>query len=183
MPLVHIRRGVRLADPCISDSPWKTGVKAWIAITDGFAFGGIFAYGGVAIAPVSIGAFSVGLLSYGGLAIAAIAWGGFSFGIWAFGAMTFGWDAFSGGNAIAWHFAAGYKYAIAHHYAYGQGVAHAAEVNTPFVRQLATSGWCYRVCMALAPAFYWLMWAWTIPMMLSMFAGVFGIGKRQKATA
>ncbi len=182
LPLIHIRRGTRMYDPTMSCTSWKP-VKAWIAISESVAFGGLFAYGGVAIAPVSIGACAIGLLSYGGMAIGALTWGGFSFGVWAFGAETFGWEAFSGGTAIAWHLAAGYEYAIAHHYAFGAGVAHAAEVNTPFVEGLFKSSWCYRFCMAYSPWFYWLMWAWAVPMMLSMFAGLIGIGKRRKISA
>ena len=68
-------------------------VKAWIAFTDGTAFGVLFAYGGVAVAPVSIGACAIGLFAYGAAPVGVFAVGGFAFGIWAFGAMGFGWQA------------------------------------------------------------------------------------------
>ncbi len=177
LPLIHIRRGARVSGPS-----WKP-VKAWIAISDSFAFGGLFAYGGVAVAPVSVGACAIGLLSYGAMAIGVLSWGGFSFGIWAFGAITFGWEAFSGGCAFAWHLAAGYQCAIAHDYAFGEGVTHAAEMNTPFVEDLFKSGWCYRFCTATVPWFYWLMWVWAIPMVLSMISSWVRVGKRRKNSA
>jgi len=175
LPLIHIRRGARIADPT-----WKTAAKAWIAISDRFAIGGLFAYGGVAIAPVSIGACCFGLLSYGALALGAFSWGGFSFGILAFGAATFGWKAFSAGSAIAWRLAWGEQYAIAHDYALGAGTVHAAQANTPFVEQMVKSSWAHSFEMALAPYIYWLMWAWAIPLMLSMIAGWFHVKRHQE---
>jgi hypothetical protein len=131
LPLIHIRFGA-----CDVQPPRKSVVKGWIAVSESFSFGGLFAYGGVAIAPISIGAFSIGLLSYGAMALGAIVWGGFAFGVWAFGAFAFGWQAFSGGCAIAWHLAWGYEYAIAHDYALGAGTVHAAQANSPLAEQL-----------------------------------------------
>jgi hypothetical protein len=175
LPLVHIRFGAR------TDSPELRFVKGWIAISDGFSFGGLFAYGGVAIAPVSIGACSIGLLSYGAMALGAIVWGGFAFGVWAFGAFAFGWQAFSGGCAIAWHLAWGYQYAIAHDYALGAGAVHAAQANTPLAEHLVRSSWGCGFATALTPYFYWLMWVWAAPMMIAMAARWIRIGKRPKS--
>jgi hypothetical protein len=174
LPLIHIRFGARLGDP-----RWQF-VKGWIAITDGFAFGGLFAYGGVAIAPVSIGACAVGLLAYGGAAFGGVTWAGFSFGIWAFGAFTFGWEAFSGGCAIAWHLAWGYQYAIAHDYALGAGTVRAVEANTPFVEGLVKATWGHDVVVTLTPYFYWLMWLWAIPMMVFMMGNMIRTVARRK---
>ena len=42
-----------------------TPVKAWIAAGD-YAVGLLFAFGNVAIAPVSMGGLAIGLLSFGG---------------------------------------------------------------------------------------------------------------------
>src|ERR1035437_9215357 len=112
LPFVHVRFGGYSARRMEIQKP----VKAWIAVTEGFAFGVLFAYGGVAVAPVSIGACAVGLISYGAMAIGALAVGGFAFGIWAFGAFAFGWQA-SAACAVAWYIASGGRYAIAHEYA------------------------------------------------------------------
>src|SRR5207249_3269949 len=56
-PLIHIRIGGSFANPA--------AVKAWIAVGDR-AVGGLFAFGGLAMAPVAIGGISVGLVSFGG---------------------------------------------------------------------------------------------------------------------
>jgi RNA polymerase sigma factor (sigma-70 family) len=178
LPLIHMRRGWRMDVPGMSSPSWKP-VKAWIAISDSFAIGGLFAYGSLAIAPVSIGAISIGVVSYGAMVFGALAWGGFSFGVWAFGAFTFGWEAFSGGSAIAWHLAWGYEYAIAHDYALGAGTVHAAQSNTSYVKDMVYSTWGHDFATALIPYFYWLMWAWAIPIMVSMVANWFPIGKRR----
>jgi hypothetical protein len=163
LPFIHIRTG-----------GWQMGglmksrkpVLAWIAVDDCFAFGVLFAYGGMAVAPVSIGACTIGLFSYGAMAAGVIAVGGFAFGIWAFGGFAFGWQA-SGGCAIAWNIASGGEYAIAHLYALAP-TAHAAEANTDFVRHLVISNPFFEACWIILPYFFWLMWVWAIPMMISM---------------
>lgn len=162
LPLIHLRFG-----------GWQTGsqtqiqkpIKAWIAATEGFAFGLLFAYGGVAVAPVSIGACAIGLFSYGAMAVGALAVGGFGFGIWVFAAFGFGWEV-SAGCAIAWHIASGAQYAIAHHYALGD-IANAAQANTDFVRQLVKSNPFFATCWCMVPHFIWLMWVWAIPLIIS----------------
>jgi RNA polymerase sigma factor (sigma-70 family) len=163
LPFIHLRTG-----------GWQSGrpvkelkpVKAWIAADDAFAFGVLFAYGAVAVAPVSIGACAIGLFSYGAMAVGAVAVGGFGFGIWAFGVFAFGWQV-SGGCAIAWNIASGGQYAIAHHFALGP-TAHAAQANNEFVRHLVKSNPFFQVCWMIMPYFFWLMWVWAIPIMISM---------------
>jgi hypothetical protein len=154
-------------------------VKAWVAISDGFAFGVVFAYGSVAVAPVSIGACAVGLLAYGAMAVGGLAVGGFAFGIWAFGAIGFGWQA-SAGCAVAWNFASGGQYAIAHQYALGP-IARAAQVNTEVVRQLWKANWFLKICWKLVPYFFWLMWVWGVPIMLAMVVQGWAMARKNKA--
>jgi hypothetical protein len=162
LPFVHLRTG-----------GWHRGrpvgglkpVKAWIAADDAFAVGVLFAYGAVAVAPVSIGACAIGLFAYGAMAVGALAVGGFGFGIWAFGALAFGWQS-SAGCAIAWNLASGGQYAIAHQFALGP-IAHAAQVNNELARHLWGSNPFFQVCWMVLPYFFWLMWVWSIPMMIS----------------
>ncbi len=128
MPLVHI---------CVGDhfAALKQPVKAWFAAGE-FAYGGIFAFGGLAIAPISIGGVALGVLPFGGLAGGIFALGGFAAGIWATGGTSIGWQAF-GGCAMAWNAAAG-GVALAHDFAVG-GLAQAAQANTEAARQLIAS--------------------------------------------
>src|SRR5262245_9201108 len=58
LPLVHIRFN--------RSAVQRAPVKAWIAAGD-FAYGLLFAFGGLAIAPVSIGGIAIGLIPFGGL--------------------------------------------------------------------------------------------------------------------
>src|SRR5256885_16169665 len=61
LPFIHVRVSGGLTVPL-------TPVKAWIAAGD-YAVGWLFAFGNLAIAPVSIGALAIGLLSFGGCAV------------------------------------------------------------------------------------------------------------------
>ena len=178
LPFIHLRTG-----------GWQSGrpvkelkpVKAWIAADDAFAFGILFAWGSVAVAPVSIGACAIGLFSYGGMAVGALAVGGFAFGIWAFGAFAFGWQA-SAACAIAWNIASGGQYAIAHQFALGP-IAHAAQVNNELVRHLVKSNPFFQTCWKIVPHFIWLMWVWAIPMMFSMIIQWWAVARKNKKKA
>ena len=116
LPLVHIRLRAGLD---------RGPVKAWIAAGDA-AIGAIFAFGGLAVAPLSCGACSIGLLTFGGLAAGLLSMGGFSLGLWAMGAQAIGLLAF-GGCALGWQAAMG-GVAIARDYALG-GIALADQAN------------------------------------------------------
>jgi hypothetical protein len=107
LPLVHIRiRGGLERGP----------VKAWIAGGDA-AIGVVFAFGAVAIAPLSLGGLGAGLLTLGGFAMGLGALGGFSLGWWAIGGIAVGVRAV-GGCAMGWLGADGVV-AVAHDFATG----------------------------------------------------------------
>ncbi len=174
LPLVHLRFG---GYQCGRPMQTRKPVKAWIAVTDGFAFGVLFAYGGVAVAPVSIGACAFGLFSYGAMSVGMLTVGGFAFGIWAFGAIAYGWQA-SAACAIAWNFASGGQYAIAHQFA-DAPVAHAAQVNTEFVRQLWRANPFFQACWKVVPYFFWAMWVWGIPLLMAMVVAWWATARRK----
>jgi len=176
LPFIHLRSG-----------GWQRGrpvrelkpVKAWIAADDAFAFGVLFAYGAVAVAPVSIGACAIGLFSYAAMSIGAFSVGGFSFGLWAFGPVAFGWQAF-GDTAIAWHAACGGQYAVAHDLARA-ATAHAAQANNELVEHFMKTNPFFRFCgLTLRPCVFWLMWLWAIPIMISMMLQWRRLAKRRK---
>jgi RNA polymerase sigma factor (sigma-70 family) len=87
LPLYHIRIGGGMGAQ-------KKTVKAWIALGD-CAVGGLFAFGGVAIAPISIGGWAIGLVPFGGCAMGFLALGGFAVGFWSFGSIGVGWFSYS----------------------------------------------------------------------------------------
>jgi RNA polymerase sigma factor (sigma-70 family) len=155
LPFIHIRISGGLTMP-------GTPVKAWIAAGD-CAIGLLFAFGGIAIAPVCIGGLALGLLPFGGCAAGVLALGGFSLGVWSFGGLALGWQVF-GGCAIAWNAALG-GVAIAHDFALG-GIARAAQANnetaaramqTSLFFQNAPLAFRYLACLNLL---------WIIPMLV-----------------
>jgi RNA polymerase sigma factor (sigma-70 family) len=152
LPFIHFRIGDRMAEP----------IRAWIAAGD-CALGVLFAFGGLAIAPVSIGGCAVGLFTFGGLSIGMLALGGMGLGIWTFGGLAFGWQAF-GGCAIAWNAAWG-GYAIAHDLALG-GVVHALQINPATVHQLMESNLFFRVSEKVLPYLLWLNLMWVFPLLV-----------------
>jgi RNA polymerase sigma factor (sigma-70 family) len=154
LPLVHICIGDRFAI-------LKTPVKAWIAIGSK-AIGGLFAFGGLAIAPVSFGGFSIGLLSFGGLALGGVALGGIAAGVWPlFGGLIIGWQAFDGCFAIAWNAAVG-AFALAHDFALGR-FALAAQANNEIARQFIYPNALFRCAEFINRHWLWLNLFWIVP--------------------
>jgi RNA polymerase sigma factor (sigma-70 family) len=150
MPLVHIRlRGGIARGP----------VRAWIAAGDS-AIGGLFAFGGLAIAPISFGGFAAGLLTFGGCGLGLLSLGGFSIGVWAIGGFALGWQAL-GGCAVGWSAAQG-GVAVARDLANG-AVALAQHANDETAKAFfATSGF-FRIMERVIYYIPWLGLAGFIP--------------------
>lgn len=117
LPLVHVRLG----------STWASqgdAVKAWVAIADDLAIGGLFAFGGTAVAPLCFGGFALGGIVFGGFGAGILCYAGFGIGCWVVGGMVsgimavggcaFGWKAALGGVAVAQQFASGSVALAAH---------------------------------------------------------------------
>ena len=156
LPLVHIRIS-RAAGSDARQAP----VKAWFAAGD-TAFGVLFAFGGLAVAPVCIGGLAIGLMPWGGISIGLLAIGGFAFGGWAFGGFAIGWQAF-GGCALAWSAAAG-GLAVARDFAVG-GIAHAAQVNNPIAENFIRGHVFFQKMEAYSRHLGWLNLLWLVPML------------------
>lgn len=155
LPLIHIRVG---GDSSSNRKP----VKAWIA-AGSYAFGGLFAFGGVAIAPLSIGGLAVGIFPWGGMALGVVALGGFSIGGWAYGGLALGWQAY-GACAIAWNAASGAA-ALAHGYASGV-IAHAAQTGNPTVENYLASQTFFQAAQGFSRYANWLNIVWAAPLIL-----------------
>jgi hypothetical protein len=154
LPLIHIRVSGGLTTPV-------TPVKAWIAASD-YAVGLLFAFGSIAIAPVSIGGLAVGVLSFGGCAAGLLSLGGFSLGVWSFGALALGWQVF-GGCAIAWNAANG-GIAIAHDFAIGS-IARALQANNYAAQSYLAPNWFFQHARLPLRYLAWLNLLWVIPML------------------
>jgi RNA polymerase sigma factor (sigma-70 family) len=154
LPLVHVRVG--------GPSMGKDAVvKAWFAVGS-CAMGGLFAFGGMAIAPVSIGGWAVGLISWGGTSTGLLAMGGLAAGAWCWGGVAVGWKAY-GGCAVAWKAAVGGA-AVAHGYALG-GIAQAAEAGNEAAKSYVASSHFFQWADWGARHAGWLNLIWVVPLL------------------
>lgn len=154
LPLVHIRVGDRFA-------LLKRPVTAWIAAGN-TAIGGLFAFGGMAIAPLSIGGLAIGFLSVGGFSVGIFALGGIALGVWVlFGGLIVGWQAFGGCIAVGWNAAVG-DFALAHHFALGR-IASAAQANNEIARKFLQPNLVLRWAQFINKHWLWINLLWIIP--------------------
>ncbi len=116
---------IRFAPPEAGDPP----VLAWIAGGDR-AYGLLFAWGGVAVAPLSIGAVSIGLISIGTVSFGLLSCGTAAMGLFAFGCVAWGVDAMAWLSATGWNTAGSGGFSISAHAAAGP-VAFGPHANDP----------------------------------------------------
>lgn len=110
VPLVHIRFGVQEA----GDKP----TLGWIS-GGSYAHGLLFAWGGVAIAPISVGIISIGLFSIGAVGIGVMGIGTVAIGLIGFGASSIAIKAYGGMSALGWQSAFSNGFSIAKNAAIG----------------------------------------------------------------
>jgi len=92
-----------------SDQYRPRAVHGWLAIGD-IAISPLLAFGGLTLAPISVGAVSVGVLSlsiFWGVAVGVFALGSLAVGWWAVGFAAAGWKGALGFAAVARDFALG----------------------------------------------------------------------------
>lgn len=165
LPWLHIRFGGRQS--------WRSPVKAWIAVSD-IAYGGLFAFGGIAIAPISIGAFTLGLVVLGGFAVGALTYAGFGLGIWAVGGLVAGWWTV-GGCAVASAGSVG-GIAIAREFALG-GVAVARHANDAAAQTFVANHPFFPIAYRLLST-----WLWPSMIVLTIPSILLAIVRRRKKT-
>ncbi|MCC6233485.1 MAG: sigma-70 family RNA polymerase sigma factor [Verrucomicrobiales bacterium] len=128
VPLVHIR----YASPDAGQGP----VVGWFAGGDR-AYGLVFAWGGWAVAPFSIGATAIGIVAIGTLSIGVISLGTVAVGVAAVGCLATGVNAYGWLSALGWETAQGSGFALARIASLGP-VALAQHANDPVARELLT---------------------------------------------
>jgi RNA polymerase sigma factor (sigma-70 family) len=153
--LIHVRFGDRF-------DVLRGPVTGWIAIGSSHAVGGIFALGGIAVAPFSFGGIAIGLLPFGAIGVGLISLGAISLGVWSFGGVAVGWQA-DAGCSLAWNAAMG-GLAFAHDFAIG-GIARAAQANTEIARHFFQQSWFFRAAQFIGNYYLWL-----IPLVLQSLA-------------
>ncbi|MCU4675255.1 sigma-70 family RNA polymerase sigma factor [Catenovulum sp. 2E275] len=120
VPLLHFQFGM----PENNDKP----AYGWIA-GGSKAYGLLFAWGGVAIAPISVGIVSVGLISVGAIGIGIIGTGAVGIGLFGFGASAIAYQAYGSISALGWESAFSGGFSIAKQAAIGT-VAYASHINS-----------------------------------------------------
>ena len=125
VPLVHIR----FATPDEGELP----VFGWLAGGDR-AYGLLCAWGGYAVAPLSVGAVSVGFLTVGALSVGVISLGTVAVGSFALGCVSLGVRAYAWLSALGWTSAQSGGFALARMVAEGP-VALARHANDPVARE------------------------------------------------
>jgi hypothetical protein len=161
LPLFHLRFFGPVAVRC-------QPVKAWIALGD-FALGGLFAFGGVAIAPLSLGGFALGVAVLGGYAAGVLTYAGFGIGLWTIGGVTLGWCSI-GGCAVASSAALG-GIALARSFALG-GVALALHANDAAANGYIQHHPFFQIAYQLVTTWLWpTMVLLTVPSVLLTIAG------------
>jgi hypothetical protein len=129
VPLVHLR----FSSPDEGQPP----VFGWIAGGDR-AYGLLVAWGGLAVAPLSLGAVSVGLVTVGTVSAGLVSIGTAAVGGLAIGCMAIGINAGGWLSALGWHTAQASGVSIARIAAQGP-VALAPHANDAFAHQLLAS--------------------------------------------
>jgi RNA polymerase sigma factor (sigma-70 family) len=144
LPFVHIRFGGPRTDRC-------RPIKAWIAIGD-VAIGGLFAAGGIAVAPVAVAGFGIAGVLFCGFGFGLLTYAGFGLGLWAMGGVVVGLNTV-GGLAVAWNAAVG-GIAVAREFAQG-GVAIAHHANDDVSLAYVRNGVFFQYAYLLMTKWLW----------------------------
>ncbi|WP_339618105.1 sigma-70 family RNA polymerase sigma factor [uncultured Gilvimarinus sp.] len=104
IPIIHVKLGL----PELHEKP----AFGWIAGGDR-AYGLVFAWGGLAVAPISVGIVSLGVITVGALGFGVLAAGTVAVGVIGFGASTIAYKAYGSLSALGWESAWSGSFAIA----------------------------------------------------------------------
>lgn len=126
VPLLHFRFGM----PEKNDKP----VFGWIAGGDQ-AYGLFFAWGGFAVAPISVGIVSIGVISIGAVGLGLIGIGTIGIGIFGFGASAIAYKAYASLSALGWESAFSNGFSIAKEAAIGP-ISFANHINNELAAEL-----------------------------------------------
>lgn len=127
IPLIHCRFGMTEAN----EGP----AFGWLAGGDR-AYGLLFAWGGVAIAPISVGIVAVGVLSVGALGFGLIGAGTVAIGFIGFGASAIAYKAYASLSALGWESAFSGGFSMAKEAAIGP-LSFATQINNEHAAEIS----------------------------------------------
>ncbi len=100
------------------------------------AYGLLFAWGGFAVAPISVGIVSFGLVTVGVVGFGLVGMGTVGIGVLAMGAATIGYKAYASLSAMGWESAFSQGFSIAKEAAIGP-IAYAQQVNNELAASIS----------------------------------------------
>lgn len=127
LPLVHAKFAMVEAG--------ETPAVGWIAAGHK-AYGLLFAWGGIAVAPISVGIVSFGLFSVGAVGFGLVGTGTVGVGLLALGATAIGYKAYASLSALGWESAFSQGFSIAKDAAIGP-IAYAEQTNNELAVSIA----------------------------------------------
>jgi RNA polymerase sigma factor (sigma-70 family) len=101
--------------------------RGWIC-GGSYAYGLLFAWGGVAVAPISVGIVSVGVITVGAVGVGALSLGTVAIGIIGFGASAVAYNAYASLSSLGWQSAFSQGFSVAKEAAIGP-FAYAEHIN------------------------------------------------------
>ena len=125
-PLIHFQLGALETD----DKP----AFGWIA-GGSRAYGLLFAWGGIAVAPISVGIISFGVITIGAVGFGIFSIGAVAIGLIAFGSSAIAYKAYASLTSLGWESAFSNGFSIAKEAAIGP-IAYANEVNNELAAQI-----------------------------------------------
>jgi RNA polymerase sigma factor (sigma-70 family) len=162
-PLIHFQFGT----PESGDVP----AVAWIA-GGAKAYGLIFAWGMLAVAPISVGIFSFGILTVGAVGFGLLSLGAVAIGVVAFGSSAIGFKAYSSLSSLGWESAFSAGFATAKEAAVG-AVASAKEVNNDLAYQISD-------LTVFAQTYQWLLLVLAVLVIVPAYLYFVNVKKRMK---
>ena len=145
IPLIHFQFGT----PEIGES----AAIGWIA-GGSKAYGVIFAWGLIAVAPISVGVISVGVFTIGAVGLGIFSVGAVAIGLIGFGASAIGYKAYSSLSSLGWESAFSQGFSLAKDAAIGT-FAYAEEVNNQIAYEISDLSW-------FSQSYQWILAAVTL---------------------
>jgi hypothetical protein len=163
IPLIHFQFGT----PEIGE-PAAIG---WIA-GGGKAYGVIFAWGLIAVAPISVGAISVGVFTIGAVGIGIFSVGAAAIGLIAFGSSAIGYKAYASLSSLGWESAFSNGFSVAKDAAVGT-FAYAGEVNNEMAYEISNLS-------LFSQSYQWILVAITLFVIVPAYLHFKNVRKRMK---
>jgi RNA polymerase sigma factor (sigma-70 family) len=163
IPLIHFQFGT----PEI-DEPAAIG---WIA-GGGKAYGVIFAWGLIAVAPISVGAISVGIFTVGAVGIGVFSVGAVAIGLIAFGSSAIAYKAYASLSSLGWESAFSSGFSVAKDAAVGP-FAYANEVNNEIAYEISN-------LTLFSQSYQWILAAITLFVIVPAYIHFKNVRKRMK---